>query len=581
MNGSDISIRGAAATLVGGLLLALTPHAALPQQSCPDPDGFADVAKGALAHVRYLADDALEGRAAASEGERCAAAYLADRLGALGLVPAGDHGAWLQSFSVRTGTAVEEARLVISGADAGAAGAGWAPFGFSASGSVTAPLRVVSPPDPHAAHDVALGEAHGRIAVISVDGSVQVDAHFLAASLARAGAAGMILLYPDAIPLPDPGSEIRPAVGVPSAAATGRLAESVRRAAAARAEASIAVAAAPSMSEARNVVALLPGDDPDRASEPIIVGAHYDHLGRGGPGSLAPDSREIHNGADDNASGTAALLEVARRLSEGPGLDRPVLFVAFSGEERGLLGSAHFVSHPTRPIDGAVAMLNMDMVGRLRDEALAVHGLGTAQEWDAILDAANSATDRPLSITRVADGFGPSDHSSFYGAGVPVLFFFTNTHADYHRPSDDWDSVNGEGIERVAGLVAEVVRRLAGDEAAPAPAITLVRGAGNPHGAASGDEPAPSGYGPYLGSIPDMTPIEGGVRLTGVREGSPAEKAGLREGDVIVSFAGRDIDDLYAFTYALRESEPGDAVDIVVLRDGEPVSLRAVLERRR
>ena len=604
MNECKLRIRIVGAACLAALSIAASAHPALSQDSCPDPAAFAAQATGALAHVRFLADDALEGRAAASAGERCAAAYIVARLSDLGLGPAGDDGSWLQAFPVRTGTSVETARLRVEGTDVGAPGPEWAPFGFSASAAATGRLRAVAMPDPHApargsgdlTHGVAGGHGdaggHGEpqggagspgwIAVIDGAGlgDAPIDAHFLAAAMAAQGAAGVLFLLPEGSPLPNPSAEIRPAVGIPAVAVAGALGDRVRAAAARGAEAALDIAVEPVMSEARNVVAVLRGSDPARADEPVILGAHYDHLGRGGQGSLAPDSRDIHNGADDNASGTAALLEAARLLASGPRPARPVVFIAFSGEERGLLGSGHFVAHPTVPLDGAVAMVNMDMVGRLRAGALTAHGLGTAEEWDAILDAANAALAEPLEISRVPDGYGPSDHSSFYGAGIPVLFFFTNTHADYHRPSDDWQAVNGEGIELVARLTAEVVARLAGAGHDPVASVTLVRGAGRPR-EADPDAPSSGGYGPYLGSIPDMTPIEGGVRLTGVREDSPAERAGLREGDVIVRFGNREVVDLYAFTYALREHEPGDVVEIVVLRGGDRVSVEATLGRRR
>jgi Zn-dependent M28 family amino/carboxypeptidase len=322
------------------------------------------------------------------------------------------------------------------------------------------------------------------------------------------------------------------------------------------------------------------------------VGAHYDHLGWGGEGSLAPDTRAIHNGADDNASGTAALIETARRMVEGPAPERSVLFIAFSGEEKGLLGSGYFVEEPTVPLGAAQAMINMDMVGRLRDNTLTVYGLGTAEEWDGLIDQANVAAARgtgsePMVLSKLPDGFGPSDHSSFYGHGIPVLHLFTNTHSQYHRPEDDWETVNGPGIDRVAAFATEIVRTLAGSPEAEAVALTPLEGAGNPHGAMVADsegdpDAAPSrGYGPYLGTIPDMAPVDFGVRLTGVREDSPAEEAGLRGGDVIVEFGGREVGDLYAYTYALRDHAPGDEVEIVVLRDGERVTLTAVLGQRR
>jgi membrane-associated protease RseP (regulator of RpoE activity) len=222
-------------------------------------------------------------------------------------------------------------------------------------------------------------------------------------------------------------------------------------------------------------------------------------------------------------------------------------------------------------------MLNLDMVGRVVDDQLTVFGFGTAAEWDEVVDAANAGLEAPLRIAKAPDGFGPSDHASFYGEGVPVLHFFSNTHADYHRPSDDWTKINGEGLERVAALTAAVTQRLAAGGTDAIALTPVEQDRPSPTAASSSS----SGYGPYLGTIPDMSPRDFGLRLTGVREGSPAEEAGLRAGDVVVEFDGREIADIYAYTYALRDREPGDEVTIVVERDGVRVSVTAVLAERR
>jgi hypothetical protein len=295
----------------------------------------------------------------------------------------------------------------------------------------------------------------------------------------------------------------------------------------------------------------------------------------GGEGSMEPDTRAIHNGADDNASGTAVMLDVARRLAAGPRPRRTVMFIGFNGEERGLLGSGWYVEHPLRPLATTVAMINMDMVGRLRDNTLTVYGTGTAPEWNALLDSANARVAPPLTLSRIPDGYGPSDHASFYGRGIPVLHFFTNTHEDYHRPSDDWQKINARGLDEISELVAALASRLAGSGRERPPTPTLVESQPPAPAATTG-----GGYGPYFGSIPDMTPIERGVRLTGVREGSPAQQAGLRAGDVIIRFGGAAITDLYAYSYALQGKSPGDVVEVTVLRDGKELTVRAVLGER-
>lgn len=560
---------------------ALASPAAAAAQSCPAPL-TPEQATGPLADVRYLSDDALEGRGVGTTGGLCATAYLAARFDALGLEPAGPGGSWLQPFSVRVGSRLGSGnRLEVSGS-ALELGRSWAPYGFSGSGRVEGTLayggsgvsRPGGPPPP---------EAEGRILVVEAEtpgaGALYSDPHFKGTVAAGRGARAVVVLLPDGALLPQPGGEVRPFLAVPvlavSAANAGAVREAARRGESVRLDVSIEAEAA----EAANVLALLPGSDPARADELVVVGAHFDHLGRGGEGSLDPDSRDIHNGADDNASGTAAMLEVARRLAAGPRPARSVLLIGFNGEERGLLGSAHYVAQPTRPLDGTVAMLNMDMVGRLRENTVTVYGLATAEEWDDVLDQANDDLSESLVLSKLPDGYGPSDHASFYGRGVPVLHFFTNTHEDYHRPSDDWQQVNVAGVERVAELVANVVRRVAGAPGTP-PVTPVVVQAPPPAPPGAPGQPT-SGYGPYFGSIPDMSPIESGVRLTGVREGSPAAQAGLQAGDVIVEFDGKPVADLYAFTYALREKSAGDVVSVTVVRGERRLTFKAVLGERR
>ena len=428
-------------TLAAGAL-AHPSHLAAQESSwsCPDPASVVGAAEGAFAHVRYLADDRLEGRAVATRGERCAGDYIAARFREIGLDPAGDDGSWFQSWTVAAA-------------------------------------------DPHG------GAVHG---------------------------------------------------------------------------------------EARNVVAVLPGSD-SHGTQSLVIGAHYDHLGLGGFGSLSPDQAgTVHNGADDNASGAAVLIEVARALAAGPPLAQDILFIAFTGEERGLWGSAHYVASPLLPLDGTVAMLNLDMVGRVRDDVLAVLGTGTAEEWEATLRRANARIDFPLDLRFNSDGFGASDHTSFYARGIPVLHFFSNTHPEYHRVEDDWELVNVEGMDRVAALVAAVVRDVV--PASGLASLTPVEGAGNPHGVQSGDENGMrGGFRVRLGTIPDYSRQSGGMAITAVRAGSPAARAGMQGGDVIVGFGPHEVDDVYGYMAALNEFDPGDEVEIVVLRDGERMTFKVVL----
>jgi len=328
----------------------------------------------------------------------------------------------------------------------------------------------------------------------------------------------------------------------------------------------------PALAGARsqNVVGVLPGRDRALRDEYVIVGAHFDHLGLGPFGAMDPDSITVHNGADDNASGTAALIEIARQLRDR-GTRRSVLFLAFSGEELGLFGSAQYVKAPVLPLDRATAMVNLDMVGRLRNDRLIVYGVQTAAEFPALLDSLNRLPGAGFDLKAQGDGYGPSDHASFYAAKKPVLHVFTDLHEDYHRSTDDADRINAPGLERVATYTAQVVKALA-DRPAPLTFVDL------PPPVAAGS--SRGGSGSYLGSIPDMTESPGGVRLTGVRAGSPAEQAGIRAGDIITRIGDYPVADLQGMTDAMRNYKPGDTVTIVVLRDGQPVSVTATFGRR-
>ena len=384
---------------------------------------------------------------------------------------------------------------------------------------------------------------------------------------------------------------------------------------------------------AANVVGVLEGSDAKLKSEVIVVGAHYDHLGRGGEGSgsLAGREGEIHHGADDNASGTAGLLELARLFAgERERMRRTVVFIAFGGEEEGLLGSSHYVQNPALPLEQTVAMLNMDMIGRLRGGALSVGGVGTAAELRSIVEESNrgdkvtlhpgvggegnieaqtremtlkarqegkpdrevkvrvpdpdpivvtgangqtAVTARPaerFALRLSDDGFGPSDHSSFYARRVPVLFFFTGSHEDYHKPSDTADRVNYEGEAEILQFVRVIVLRLQERDARPTYAVA--KSDGNTRSAT---------FRISLGTVPSYGDSTDGVKLDAVREGSPAAAAGLKAGDKIVKLAGRDIRNVYDYTQALSEMKAGQEYEVEVLRDGQRLTLKVTPAARR
>ena len=323
----------------------------------------------------------------------------------------------------------------------------------------------------------------------------------------------------------------------------------------------------------QNVIALLRGRDPVLRDEYVVIGAHFDHLGRSPEFALDPAAGDaIRNGADDNASGTAAVLELARLLTSDPP-KRSVIFANFSGEELGVLGSGWFVNHLPVPAQNIVAMLNFDMVGRLRNDKLIVYGTSTASELKAIVDSANLSAGTPtFTISGGGDGYGPSDQTSFYAKDIPVLHFFTDLHDDYHRATDDADKINAAGEARVVELALRVTRAIADRPAR----LTLVRIA--PRTQTVGTE---QGRQTYLGTVPDMGAGETkGLRLTGVRPGSPADQGGLKAGDVIVELGGAPVTDLYSYSNALYSHKPGDVVQIVVLRGTERVTVTVTLGKR-
>ncbi|MDQ3280582.1 MAG: M20/M25/M40 family metallo-hydrolase [Acidobacteriota bacterium] len=331
---------------------------------------------------------------------------------------------------------------------------------------------------------------------------------------------------------------------------------------------------AASFANAQNVAGLIRGRG-RLADEFVVIGAHYDHLGYGGSGSMRPNDRAIHNGADDNASGTAAVLAAARRLHDllSDAKDRRgILLTFFAAEEVGLGGSSYLVEHPPVPLEKIVAMINLDMVGALQDDKLAALGSETATEWKPLLERIGN--ELQLHVAASGSGYGPSDQTAFYAREIPVLHFFTGTHERYHTPDDDADFINFAGAARVSELTSRV-------------AAELARGAVTPHYVRASTAPAMEGdsrgYGAYLGTVPDYSAMEsssGGVKLADVSAGSPAEKAGIRKGDVIVGLAGTRIENLMDMTFALQDHKPGETVDVIVLRNNERVTLRATLGSR-
>ncbi|HUQ92943.1 MAG TPA: M28 family peptidase [Bryobacteraceae bacterium] len=324
----------------------------------------------------------------------------------------------------------------------------------------------------------------------------------------------------------------------------------------------------------RNVVGYLPGE----TEEYLVLGAHYDHLGLGEQHSLAESMiGKPHPGADDNASGTSGVIELAHYFGSRPKMKRGLLFLAFAGEELGLLGSSFYVGQPLMPLEKAVAMLNMDMIGRVNQGKLYVGGSATGTTFKNVLEKAAAGSDLRIDLTEKS-GYGSSDHTSFTTKQVPVLFFFSGLHGDYHKPSDTWDKIDGPQSVKVLRLLAGVTESLAGSTGRPQ--YVKVDPPRMPMGASSGSGGG-SGYGPYFGSIPDFAEIPNGVRFSDVRAASPAAKAGLKGGDILVEFDGKAIQNLYDYTYALRARKVGDVVPVKVMRDGQPLEVKVTLEARK
>ncbi len=319
--------------------------------------------------------------------------------------------------------------------------------------------------------------------------------------------------------------------------------------------------------EVKNVVGVIEGEGP-LAEETVVVGAHYDHVGFGGANSLSPNVKEVHNGADDNGSGTVTLMELARRFgARKDKLKRRLVFIAFTAEELGLIGSDKYCKEPIYPLDKTVAMINMDMVGRLKENKLIIYGTGTSPHWKAELDKVNGP--HKFEMMLKPEGFGPSDQSSFYAKKIPVLHFFTGTHPEYHRPGDDWNLINYDGMARIADMVEQVVLDTVQTEEKPQ--YVEVKGQANPNADTR------AGSRPYFGSIPDFGNETPGYALSGVAPGSPADLGGLKGGDVIVEFAKQKISGLDDFDLALRKFKAGEEVEIIVLRKGERVTVKVKL----
>ncbi|OJY81541.1 MAG: hypothetical protein BGP13_20350 [Sphingobacteriales bacterium 40-81] len=505
--------------------------------------------------VHYLADDKLEGRRAGTEGEKQAAAYISEQFKITGIAPKGDKGTYLQAFDIQDGKKINAGTLFMVNGKEMSAGVDYFPFPFSPNGSVAETPVAISLSERGAPwfKDIeAAVEENKDNPHFDMSGYIKKEA-----KIASDKGASALIIYnsgtiDDGIVFEKKDKSEVLSIPVIYLAKSGK--NKYLKDASAIYDIRLKVDLGQSERTGHNVVGYVDNGAPST----IIIGAHYDHLGYGEDGNGLSRSKEkqIYNGADDNASGTAALIELAKLLKKSKAKKNNYLLIAFSGEELGLFGSKYFTEHPTTDIASANYMINMDMVGRMNDSAKAVTigGFGTSPTWSEVVYAQKNI---PFSIKIDSSGVGPSDHTSFYRKNIPVLFFFTGLHQDYHKPSDDADKVNYTGelyiIKYIQSLVEGLNKKgkLAFTPTKEAQTSTTAR------------------FSVTLGIMPDYTFSGDGVRADGVSDGRPAQKAGIKTGDIITALGDYKINSMEAYMQALGKFKKGQSTVVTVLRGKE------------
>lgn len=566
-----------------------------------------------ISHIRYLAADELEGRKAGAEGCEQAANYIFSHFKRTGLKPLGDDATYFQNFSFTSGVKLGNSNSLAL--ERGSrkwsleVGKDFLPLSFSSNGEVSGELVFagygISAPKLN--YDDYSGIiVRDRIVIVlrhtpEGDGTKSsfhryASLRYKATNAREKGAKGIIFITPLShdeeqglgglrvdLSFKDSGiqtvilkrqlaEEILGLVGKKLKYLEEQLSDKKTNSFLIKdVKVQIHTEIVHEQSSTSNVIGFLEGSNPTLKEEVIIIGAHYDHIGLGDgysrEGSETRDG-QVHNGADDNASGVAGLLELADYFSSHKGsLQRSLLFIAFSGEELGLLGSSYYVKKPEIPLDKTIAMINMDMVGRMQNRELTVLGAGSSPEWKALIESANYNSGLTLKISD--SGFAPSDQVVFYAKEIPVLQFFTGVHPDYHTPDDDWQKINSEGQRRILQLISNIVWDL---NKSPKK-IAFSKG--------KAEEKTASSFNVYLGTIPDYSDESEGVKLIGVREGSPADRAGIRGGDTIVGFDGKAIKNIYDYVYSLGEAKPGVSTEIMVIRGTKHLKFHIAPELRR
>lgn len=494
-------------------------------------------------HVSYLASDKLEGRRTGTPGEQLAAAYIAGQMQLVGLTPKGEDG-FMQTFILREGREAAPAAVLSINEEPVK---DFVPLPFSAQKTASGEVL----PGVNEVDNIWL------INVKEEGGTphTALDFYVKKAKEAKKDGASGIIFYNG---MENMGTvqqwldEESEAIGIPAVWTGSTGSEMLSADDADGFQVNMKVAFQQSKRTGTNVAGYIDNG----AAGTIVIGAHYDHLGLGEDNnSLAPGEQAVHNGADDNASGIAALLELGRMLKASKLKSHNYLLIAFSGEEQGLFGSKYFTEHATVPVKDMNYMVNMDMIGRLGSEkGLQIGGIGTSPSWGGLV---GKALPRGLKVQYDSSGTGPSDHISFYRKSVPVLFFFTGIHSDYHKPGDDAEKINYEGELTIVKLIYDII---AASENQPKLTFTQTR---------EMQMGTSTRFTVTLGIMPDYTYNKGGLRVDDVSEGKPAQKAGMQTGDVITALGEHAVSDIETYMKALSAFKKGDSTQVKVKRGSE------------
>jgi aminopeptidase YwaD len=552
-------------------------------------------------HIKYLASDELAGRFPGTDGDRLTAEYVINEFEEYGITPAGEKG-YLQPFDYISEIKLGSGNSVAFGNGEILKGAGdeFTPVYLSSNGSAGGNMVFVgygiNAPDLNY-NDYAGIDLKGKIAVMMMFSPGYNNPHdnpfskyerlrVKCAAAKEQGAAGIIVIKgPETgeeelirLRMSGPGENLElpvmnlKRVYIESFLKDKKLTQIQKEIDSLRTPQSFELGETAQIktdlnrikAETNNVIGMIEGSDPALKNEYILIGAHMDHLGDGLKYGSLHDSHaaEIHNGADDNASGVAGILELAEYYSnKKKNLKRSIIFMTFSGEEAGLIGSAYFTKSELMKKYNIVTMINLDMVGRLTDKKLTIGGTGTSSIWQGLLDSLNKTYNFAAAYNK--DGFGPSDHASFYAKDIPVLFFFTGLHKDYHKPSDDWQHINSAGETDILNMVAGIVNYINSQPAKP----DFIK-------VTEEKKETNMGFRVTLGVIPDYSSTKEGLELSGVKAGGVAEKAGLMAGDIITKLGQYEIKNIYDYTDALTKFKPGEEAEVTYIRGTETTSVR-------